>query len=149
MSNNNSSNSQNSRTSFKNLQVLTEDLRKKRDDLNIKTKSIINGLQEIETSIDRNLKDAKEKYKKKRDFWNNKVKELKEKKLEYKTLFDKFLDEKKAIQKKGKKLDNPISLKQVERKISNLERRIETDNLEIAEENAIVDKIKELAESKQ
>ncbi|MHA2255109.1 MAG: DUF7121 family protein, partial [Candidatus Heimdallarchaeaceae archaeon] len=39
--------------------------------------------------------------------------------------------------------------KQIERKISNLERSIETDNLDIAEENAIVDKIKELAESNQ
>ena len=149
MSKNNSINSQNSRTSFKNLQILTDDFRKKRDDLNLKTKSIINDLQEIETDIDKNLKDAKEKYKKKRDYWNNKVKALKEKKLEYKTLFDKLLEEKRAIQKKGKNPDHPISLKQVERKISNLERKIETENLDMAEENAIVDIIKELAESKQ
>ena len=149
MSKNNSRNTQNSRTSFKSLQVLTEDLRKKRDDLNVKTKSYINDLQEIETNIDRNLKDAKEKYKKKRDYWNNKVRALKEKKLEYKTLFDKLLEEIKTFQKKGKNSDHPISIKQVERKINNLERTIETENLEIAEENAIIDKIKELAESKQ
>jgi uncharacterized coiled-coil DUF342 family protein len=149
MSRNNTRNSQNSRTSFRGLQTLIEDLRQKRDDLNLKTKNFINELQEIETEININLKAAKEKYKKKRDYWNIKVKELKDKKLEYKTLLDKLFEEKKSIQKKGNNSERPISIKQVERKISNLERMIETENLEIAEENAIVDKIKSLAESKQ
>jgi len=149
MSRNNTRNSQNSRTSFRGLQILIEDLRQKRDDLNLKTKDFINDLQEIETEININLKAAKEKYKKKRDYWNNKVKELKDKKLEYKTLLDKLFEEKKSIQKKGNNSERPISIKQIERKISNFERIIETENLEIAEENAIVDKIKTLAESKQ
>lgn len=149
MSRNNTRNSQNSRTSFRGLQILIEDLRQKRDDLNLKTKNFINDLQEIETEININLKAAKEKYKKKRDYWNNKVKELKDKKLEYKTLLDKLFEEKKSIQKKGNNSERPISIKQIERKISNFERIIETENLEIAEENAIVDKIKILAESKQ
>ncbi|MFW9866964.1 MAG: hypothetical protein ACFFEN_12790, partial [Candidatus Thorarchaeota archaeon] len=84
MSNNKAKNSQNSRTSQRGLQNLIEDLKKKRDDLNSKTKKYINALQEIDTEIDMNLKIAKEKYKKKRDYWNNKVKKLKDKKLEYK-----------------------------------------------------------------
>jgi uncharacterized coiled-coil DUF342 family protein len=149
MSRNNPKNSQNSQTSFKGLQTLSEDLRKKRDDLNLKTKEFINDLQELETQINENLKMAKEKYKKRRDYWNNKVKELKTKKVEYKALFDQLLEEKKAIQKKSKNSDKIISIKQVERKIDNLERRIETENLDIAEENAIIDKIRELAKAKQ
>ncbi|MFW9784620.1 MAG: hypothetical protein ACFFFB_20230, partial [Candidatus Heimdallarchaeota archaeon] len=68
---------------------------------------------------------------------------------EYKALLDKLIEEKKAIQKKSNISDNPISIKQVERKIDNLERRIETENLNITEENNIIDKIKELAETKQ
>ncbi len=93
MSRNNTRNSQNSRTSFRRLQILIEDLRQKRDDLNLKTKDFITELQEIETEINSSLKSAKEKYKKKRDYWNNKVKELKDKKLEYKALLDKFFEE--------------------------------------------------------
>ncbi len=148
MSRNNTRNSQNSRTSFRGIQILIEDLRQKRDDLNLKTKNFINELQEIETEINLNLKTAKEKYKKKRDYWNNKVKELKDKKLEYKTLLDKLYEEKRTIQKKGNNSERPINIKQVDRKISNLERTIETENLDIAEENAMVDQIKLLAESK-
>jgi uncharacterized coiled-coil DUF342 family protein len=149
MSGNNSKNSPNSRTSARGLQILIEDLRQKRDNLNIKTKDFINELQEIETEINTNLKTAKEKYKKKRDYWNDKVKQLKDKKLEYKTLLDKLFEEKKSVQKKNNSSVRPISIKQVERQISNLERTIETENLDIAEENAIIDKIKVLAESKQ
>ncbi|MFW9783799.1 MAG: hypothetical protein ACFFFB_16055, partial [Candidatus Heimdallarchaeota archaeon] len=149
MSSNNTKDSQNSQTSFKGMQILIEDLKKKRDDLNLKTKSYINDLQEIEVEINNNLNIAKEKYKKKRDYWNNKVKQLKDKKIEYKALLDKLIEEKKAIQKKSNISENPMSIKQVERKIDNLERRIETENLNITEENNIIDKIKELAETKQ
>ncbi|MFW9823979.1 MAG: hypothetical protein ACFFE4_13630 [Candidatus Thorarchaeota archaeon] len=149
MSKNNSRNSPNSRTSFRGLQTLVEDLRQKRDNLNLKTKDFINDLQEIETEINENLKIAKERYKKKRDYWNNKVRELKDKKVEYKILLDNSIEEKKSIQKNNNSSARPISIKQVERKISNLERRIETENLDIAEENAIIDRIKMLAETKQ
>ena len=149
MSRNNTKNTQNSQTSFRGLQILSDDLRKKRDDLNLKTKKFINDLQEVETEINTSLKTAKDEYKKKRDYWNNKVKELKDKKIEYKTLFEKLIEDKNSIQKKSKTSDKLISIKQVERKIDNLERRIETENLDIAEENAIIDTIKKLAESKQ
>jgi len=148
MSKNNSKTSQNPRTSFRSLQILIEDFRQKRDDLNLKTKDLINELQEIETEINTSLKSAKEKYKKKRDYWNDKVKDLKDKKLEYKTLLDQLFEEKKSIQKKSNSPIRPISIKQVERKITNLERIIETENLDIAEENSIVDEIKLLTESK-
>jgi len=84
--------------------------------------------------------------------WTNKVKQLKEKKIEYKTLLDNFIEEKKKIQKStndGKASKNFISIKQIERKIDNLERIIETENLNIVEENAIIDDIRKLAEMKQ
>ena len=128
------------RLSFRDLQDLIEDIRKKRDELNQKTKEYINNLQDIETEINHTLNIAKEKYKKKRDYWNKKVKKLKEKKVEYKNLLEKLIAEKRSIQK----LDNPdknsrkvVSIKQIERKIDNLERKIEIENLDIAQENAI------------
>jgi uncharacterized coiled-coil DUF342 family protein len=149
MSRNNSKNSQNSQTSYRGTQLLIDDLRKKRDDLNQKTKTYINELQELDIEINSNLKIAKNDYRKKRDYWNNKVKALKDKKLEYKALLDNLFKEKNEIQKSSKKSEKIISVKQVERKIDNLERMIETENLDMTEENAIIDKIRELAEIKQ
>jgi len=149
MSRNNSKNSQNSQTSFRGAQLLIDDLRKKRDDLNQRTKTFINELQELDGEINSNLKIAKNDYRKKRDYWNNKVKALKDKKLEYKALLDKLFKEKNEIQKSSKKSDKIISIKQVERKIESFERMIETENLDMTEENAIIDKIRDLAESKQ
>ncbi|UCD00463.1 MAG: hypothetical protein JSV23_06100 [Promethearchaeota archaeon] len=141
-------NAQTSRLSFRDLQFQIEDLRQKRDELNKKTKKFINDLQEIEIEIANTVKIANEKYRKKRDYWNNKVKQLKEKKIEYKTLFDNLIEEKNGLQKLEKDINNNkqiISMKQIERKIDNLERRIETEKLDIIEENAIIDKIRELA----
>jgi uncharacterized coiled-coil DUF342 family protein len=141
-----------SRISFKELQFQIEDLRQKRNELNQKTKNFINELQEIETEITNSLKIAKENYKKKRDYWNNKVRQLKEKKIEYKTLFDNLLQEKRNNQKlqvDNKKIKQQLSMKQIEHKIENLERRIETEKLDINEENIIIDKIRELAAIKQ
>ncbi|MFX0043862.1 MAG: hypothetical protein ACFE8L_13200 [Candidatus Hodarchaeota archaeon] len=152
MSKDKTNNSQSSRLSFRDLQHQIEDFRQKRDELNKKTKDFINGLQDIEIEINTTLKIAKEKYRKKRDYWNNKVKKLKEKKIEYKTLLDNFIEEKKNIQKStndGKASKSFISIKQIERKIDNLERKIETENLNIAEENAIIDDIRKLAAMKQ
>jgi len=144
--------SQITKSSFKELQIQIEEFRKKRDDLNKKTKDYINQLQEIDTEIDSSLILAKNDYKRKRDYWNSKVKKLKEKKLEYKKILENCLEEKRKLQKtsdNGNSSKGFISIKQIERKISNLERIIETENLDISEENAIIDKIKELAEIKR
>lgn len=140
--------SQPSRLSSKELQLQIEEFKKKRDDLNKRTKEYINDLQEIDNQINRYLKLARNDYKKKRDYWNSKVKKLKEKKIDYKKILDKLLEEKKSLQKSTnqKKI---ISVKQIESKISTMERRIETENLNISEENAIVDKIRDLAKIKQ
>ncbi|MFX1366202.1 MAG: hypothetical protein ACFFCE_05265 [Promethearchaeota archaeon] len=138
-----------SQTTFGSLQSKIEDLRQKRDGLNKKTKDYINGLQEIDNEIAKSLKIAKDHYKKKRDFWNNKVKKLKEKKIEYKTLLEDLIEEKKNLQKEDNKNKQILSIKQIEHKIENLERRIETEKLDINEENTIIDKIRELAAMKQ
>ncbi len=141
-----------SQSSFRDLQSKIEDLRQKRDELNKKTKDYINGLQEIEINISNSLKFAKEQYKKRRDYWNKKVKQLKEKKIEYKTLSDNLMEDKRNLQKSEKKPREKkqiFSMKQIERKIDNLERRIETEKLDISEENSIIDKIRELAAMKQ
>jgi len=152
MSKERSRNTQTSRISFRELQFQIEDLRQKRDELNKKTKEYIYSLQVIENQIADSLKTAKEKYKKKRDYWNDKVKLLKEKKIEYKTLLDNIIKEKKNTQKPEKDAKDGkqiLTMKQIERKIENLERRIETEKLDIAEENSIIDKIRELAAMKQ
>jgi uncharacterized coiled-coil DUF342 family protein len=152
MSRANTNTSQSSKNSFKELQLQIEEFRQKRDDLNKKTKEFINRLQEIDVEIEKKLALAKDDYKKKRDYWNSKVKNLKDKKIEYKNILDKFIEEKKALLKKSKKgKDNKkyVSVKQIDKKIENLERRIEIENLDILEENAMVDKIRDLAHIKQ
>ncbi|MBY9008424.1 MAG: hypothetical protein KGD74_01000 [Candidatus Lokiarchaeota archaeon] len=152
MSRANTNTPQTSRNSFKDLQLQIEEFRQKRDDLNKKTKDYISKLQTIDTEIDNYLNIAKQDYKKKRDYWNIKVKKLKDKKNEYKEILDKFIDVKKEILKKSKKGSEPknfISVRQIEKKIDNLERRIEIENLDIVEENAMVDQIRDLAMIKQ
>jgi len=151
MSSANKNTAQTSKISFKELQLQIEEFRQKRDDLNKKTKEFITNLQEIDGEIEDYLKVVKDDYKKKRDYWNDKVKKLKDKKIEYKQLLDKCIDDGKALlktSKKGKDTKKFISIKQIDKKIDNLERRIEIENLEIVEENAIVDKIRELVKIK-
>jgi len=138
--------------SFKELQIKIEDFKNKRDDLNQKTKDYINLIQEIESEIMESLKSARDDYKPKRDHWNKKVKQLKNKKIEYKNLLDNLIEEKKNQQKGSGKVRIPqqfTSIKQIEQKIDNLERIIETENLEINKENEIVDKIRDLERKKQ
>ncbi|MFX1287289.1 MAG: hypothetical protein ACFFFY_01850 [Promethearchaeota archaeon] len=152
MSRANKNNSQSSKNSFKGLQLQIEEFKQKRDDLNKKTKDFIKELQEIDVKIEEYLAIAKNDYKKKRDYWNSKVKNLKDKKIEYKIILDKFTEEKKNLikeSKKGRETKKYVSIKQIDKKIENLERRIEIENLNIPEENAMVDKIKELAQIKQ
>ncbi|NVM18281.1 MAG: hypothetical protein HWN80_11245 [Candidatus Lokiarchaeota archaeon] len=152
MSRANTNTSQSSKNSFKELQFQIEEFKQKRDDLNKKTKKFINKLQEIDVKIEDYLNLAKNDYKKKRDYWNSKVKSLKDKKIEYKNILDKFIEEKKKIleeSKSGKGTKKYVSVKQIDKKIENLERRIEIENLDILEENAMVDKIRELAQVKQ
>ncbi|MBD3195486.1 MAG: hypothetical protein GF317_10550 [Candidatus Lokiarchaeota archaeon] len=133
-----------------NIQSQIEEAKKKRDELNKKTKDYINSLQDIELKIEETLNLAKNKHKKKRDNWNKKVAQLKDKKIEYKDLLNDLIAEKRSIQRKrNNNKGNLVSVKQIERKIENLERMIETENLELSEENAIVDKIRDLAEQKQ
>ena len=152
MSRANGNTPQTSKNSFRELQLQIEEFRQKRDDLNKKTKDFISKLQTIDTEIDNYLTTAKQDYKKKRDYWNDKVKKLKDKKNEYKEILDKFLEEKNKILQKSKKSRDPkkfVSVRQIEKKIDNLERRIEIENLDIMEENAMVDQIRDLAIVKQ
>ena len=143
---------QSSKISFQELQSQIEEFRKKRDELNGKTKQFINQLQNLDSEINNYLKLAKDNYKKKRDYWNEKVGNLKDKKIEYKKMLENTIDEKRKIL--GLDSDNNTekkfrSIKQIEKKIEGLERVIETENLDISEENAIIDKIKELMADKQ
>ena len=67
MSKENNSNLQHSGTSFKDLQLQIEEFRGKRDNLNQKTKSYINELQEIDNEIEKFVKISRENYKKRRE----------------------------------------------------------------------------------
>lgn len=151
MSKENNSDFKYSGNSFKDLQLQIEEFREKRDNLNQKTKTYINELQEIDNEIEKLAKFSRENYKKRRDYWNNKVKKLKEKKIEYKNMLEAAIEERKSLSKNNKQGNENksfSSIKQIERKIENLERIIETDKLDISEENSIIDKIQELAEVK-
>jgi uncharacterized coiled-coil DUF342 family protein len=143
---------QNSKDSFQDLQSQIEEFRKKRDNLNDKTKDYISKLQNLDSEINNYLKIAKDNYKKKRDYWNEKVGKLKDKKIEYKKMLESTINEKRKAQgfTNNNSTENKFrSIKQIERKIEGLERVIETENLDISEENAIIDKIKELMGEKQ
>jgi len=148
MSNDTTKNSQSS-FNLKEIQDQIELYREKRDELNKRTKDYINRLQELEAQINEYLRIAKEEYKKKRDYWNEKVKKLKDKKIEYKNLLDNLIEERKQLQKNSSDSSKFGDLKQINRKIDNLERKIETEHLDISEENSIIDTIRELAEEKQ
>ena len=148
MSKANDTSPQTSKNSFRELQIQIEEFRQKRDDLNKKTKNFISKLQAIDTEIDNHLILAKQDYKKKRDYWNSKVQKLKSKKNEYKEILDKCFEEKKKIlgkSKKGRDKKNYVSIREIDKKIDNLEMRIEIENLDIQEENAMVDEIRDLA----
>ncbi|MHA1148199.1 MAG: DUF7121 family protein [Promethearchaeota archaeon] len=137
-----------SRPSFRDIQDKIETVRQKRDNLNSKTKEYINSLQEIEIHITETLKTAKD-LKKRRDQWNKKVKDLKAKKIEYKNMLKALTEEKNSSQPKKKGSNVFTSLKKIERKIENLERVIETENLDINQENDIIDNIRQLAAEKE
>jgi uncharacterized coiled-coil DUF342 family protein len=65
---------------------------------------------------------------------------------------DGLIDEKRKLENNSKTKDGIkgfSSIKQIDRKIENLERQIETEKLDITEENSIIDKIRELTEVKQ
>jgi uncharacterized coiled-coil DUF342 family protein len=138
-----------SQTSFRDLQSAIDAARDKRDELNQKTKDYINRLQDIESKIEDMISLARNKLKKKRDHWNNKVARLKDKKIEYKNLLHDLIVEKRNLERHMKQNSGEfIPTKKIERKIENMERRIETENLSLQEENAIIDQISHLAMQK-
>ncbi|MBY9005478.1 MAG: hypothetical protein KGD63_01840 [Candidatus Lokiarchaeota archaeon] len=139
-----------STTSFQDLQSQLNEARKKRDELNQKTKAYISSLQEIESVINDLINNTKEGYRKKRDYWNKKVAELKEKKIEYKEMLKQIVTEKRELQNDRKKSRGSFtSIKNINKKIDNLERMIETENLDMSEENSIIDQITDLMHKKQ
>jgi len=147
MSNDNTDNK--STTSFQDLQSQLDKAKNNRDELNQKTKDYINTLQEIESNINELVNVTKEKYRKRRDSWNQKVAKLKDKKIEYKDLLTRLITERNELQKdKNKHRGKFSSIKKIDSKIENLERIIETENLEISEENMYIDQIQDMMERK-
>lgn len=134
---------------FKDLQNQIDDAREKRDSLNQNTKEYINSLQEIEEQIKTQLEVAKQ-YKTYRDKWNDRVAKLKDKKIEYKDMLYEIVNKINAFKKgRDKNKGKYISSKKIDNKIDNLERIIETESLDLSEENQIIEQIRELAKKKQ
>jgi uncharacterized coiled-coil DUF342 family protein len=134
---------------YKNLQHDIDKAREKRDELNQKTKKYIKNLQGVEEKI-KSILDVAKKYKKTRNRCNKRVAKIKEKKIEYKNLLHELIDKSNTLRRqRDKKKGKFISTKNIDKKIENLERIIETENLELSEENQIVDEIRKLAEKKQ
>ncbi|GAG59298.1 unnamed protein product [marine sediment metagenome] len=138
------------------LQQKIEVFRRKKKELNKYIKEYIASFQMIESEFNNSFSATKDIYNKKGDYCNKKIKKLRNKRIEYKHLLDNLFEEKKNLQKlkpndKDLKLINSInnSIKQIERKIHNLEGIIKTEILDINEENNIVEKIRELEGKKQ
>jgi len=134
---------------FKDLQKDIDKARDKRDELNQKTKKYIKSLQEVEERI-KSLLELAKKYKKNRNRCNDRVGKIKEKKIEYKDLLYELINKSNNLRKNiDKNKGKYLSSKKIDNKIENLERIIETENLALAEENQLIDQIRELAKQKQ
>lgn len=132
-----------------NLQSQINQAKKKRDELNSKTQDYIKSLQEVESQIQETLDEAN-KLKDKRNRWNERVAKLKDKKLEYKDLLNELIKKNRGLGGNRRQREAEyMSAKKIDRKIENLERQIETENLTMQEENAIVNEIQELAQQKK
>ncbi len=132
-----------------NLQSQIDQAKEKRNELNQKTKDYIKSLQEVEVQIKEALDQAKE-LKKKRNRWNERVGKLKDKKIEYKDLLNDLISKNRDLGgNRHQRQSEYISAKKIDKKIENMERQIETENLKMVEENAIVNQIQELAQKKK
>lgn len=142
--------------SFNSLLQKIEVVKRKRNEVNKKIQEYISSFQLIETELIESFLTAKEIYDKRWKYCNKKIKLLKKKKIEYEYLFDNLIEEKKKLQNprsNSKDLEliesNKNSIKQIDHKIYNLEKRFKSELLKINEENEVIDQISKLDKEKQ
>jgi len=141
---------------FNSLLQKIEVVKRKRNELNKKVKEYISSFQIIETELVDSFLTARELYNKRWKYCNKKIKTLKKKKIEYEYLLDSLLEEKEILQNprtnsKGLELKESVnnSIKQINYKIRNLEKRIKSELLNINEENELIEKISRLNKKKK
>jgi len=142
--------------SFTSLEKQLKELRYKKKQLKSMIKKHINNFKIIESDIYKSLFEARKVYSKNRHFCNKKIKRLREKKIEYQEILDNLNKEKKNLQKPEhnnnfSKLNDSVnnSIKQIDYKINELNSIINTQLLNINEENNLVEKIRKLERKKQ
>ena len=128
----------------------------KRNLVNKELENYIKSFQNIDSEIYKSLFTAKEFYDKKQHYYNKKIKRLKQKEIEFNQILNYAnKDKQNLIESKVKEeLSSSInyikqSLDEIESKIDNLNDQIEEQTLDIAEENNIIEDIKNLDRDKQ
>lgn len=129
-------------------------LKEKRDEYNTRTKNLIQERRRLDEDIKLNKNRAIE-YRQKRDELNEEVKKLKEKKSKIFDQLNSIKEELKAVRAKdeeerkskgnsGKGKKKGISLKKLNSQITQLEKKIITETLDLKEENDIIQEIQKL-----
>jgi len=128
----------------------------KRNLSNKELENYIRSFRNIDSEIYKSLFTAKEFYTKKRSYYNQKIKKLKQNEIDFKKFLEYLFKERKKVSEPKEKdeisaLINRIkeSIEEIEHKIFNLNIRIEEQTLDIAEENYIIEEIKNLYRDKQ
>jgi len=128
-----------------------QELKDKRDEYNERTKNLVNEKKRIDEEF-RTNRDRAQEYKNKRDQLNEQVKLIKKQRAEkfdkVNVLQEELKDAKKAEEEERHNNDKPqkghINLRSVKTQIKELDNKIQTETLDLKEENEIVKKIQEL-----
>ncbi|MFX1393620.1 MAG: hypothetical protein ACFFAH_08595 [Promethearchaeota archaeon] len=141
---------------FTGLEKQLKELSNKKNQLNTIIKKHINSFKIIESEIYKSLFNARKVYSKNRQFCNKKIKHLKEKQTEYRKILDNLDKEKKTLQKPRYnenflKLSNSFnnSIKLIDYNINELNKILNTQILNITEENNLIEKISRLERKKR
>ncbi|MHA1584691.1 MAG: DUF7121 family protein [Promethearchaeota archaeon] len=124
-------------------------LKELRDQHNNTTRNLINSIKKIQIEIS-NIRNQALDYRSKRDSLNKEVQEIKVKKNTISEQLNSSRSTLKEVKAEARKTDDGngqsvrIQIKNLRRKIEHLEKRIETEDLELREENQIVDEIDKL-----
>lgn len=129
-------------------------LKEKRDEYNEKTKNLVQEKKRIDEELRANRERANE-YKKQRDEYNEKLKQLREEKNKVYEKIKDFNEKLKELKQKESDSEEKeanrtkgMDLKKIKKQISFLENKINTDTLDLKEENAIIKEISELEAKK-
>ena len=128
----------------------------KRNLANKELENYVKSFRNIDSEIYKSLFAAKEFYAKKRHYYNQKIKKLKQNEIDFKKLLDYVYRERKNSSEPKDKDEISMLIKRmkesiegIEDKIYNLTNKIEEQTLDIAEENNIIEEIKNLDRDKQ